>query len=240
MPIKSSRFRPKIPILKLSIKHKRALEKHFNFYRQLPPKSKSVFEERIIHFINSKVFIPRQLQEVTSEMKVFVAASAVQLTFGLPSVYLEHFKFILIYPDDYYSTITKRYHRGEVNPRQRAIVLSWKAFVEGYFQEEGINLGLHEMAHALHLENAIRNSEFDFLPLDSLIEWDEYAEKKMGELESGDGDFFRKYAATNTHEFFAVAIENFFERPVEFREYDQHMYALLTTILNQDPIQLIK
>ena len=75
------------------------------------------------------------------------------------------FKRILIYPDQYYSTITHRYHKGEVNPAAQAIVLSWNNFLAGYARpDDSLNLGLHEMAHALEIENLIDNDEYDFLP----------------------------------------------------------------------------
>jgi len=224
---------------KLDTQKREILSRNFVFYNKLPPKSKSLFEYRVARFIQSKNFVPRDLKEVTLEMKVSIAAAAIQLTFGLPKVYLSHFKNILIYPDQYYSTITRQYHHGEVNPRLKAIVLSWKNFVAGYANVEGINLGLHEMAHALFLENHIRNEEFAFLPKEALAEWDSLALEEMKKIASGTSpDFFRKYASENTHEFFAVAVENFFERPEEFYRYHPKLYALLCHILNQNPLLL--
>jgi len=44
--------------------------------------------------------------------------------------------------------------------------------VHGYLdQKDGINLGLHEMAHALRLENIIFNEEVDFFEHAVLDEW---------------------------------------------------------------------
>jgi Mlc titration factor MtfA (ptsG expression regulator) len=39
-------------------------------------------------------------------------------------------------------------------------------------------------------------------------------------------------------EFFSVAIECFFERSSEFKEYNLKLYLLLTKILKVDPYQL--
>ncbi len=214
--------------------HQGILEKHFKFYRNLTFEKRREFEKRVTHFIRSKHFVPRNMRKVTSEMKVCIAASAIQLTYGLPKVYLSHFKYILVYPDEYYSTITKQFHKGEVNPRHQAIVLSWKSYVEGYAYEEGINLGLHEMAHALHLENTIRNEEFDFLPKEALEKWDKLADGEIEIIKANGGSFFRDYGAVDSYEFFAVAIENFFERPKEFRTYSPALYDTLGEILNQD------
>ena len=45
---------------------------------------------------------------------------------------------------------------------------------------------------------------------------------------NGEASFFEQYAAANDHEFFAVAIENFFERPLEFNDFHSPMYTSLT------------
>jgi len=150
-------------IKKLKPKYKAPLEKHLSYYQKLPLDKKKVFEKRVQKFIDLKDFIPREMREVTDEMKSLISGSAIQLTFGLPGVYFSHFSRILVYPDAYYSKIRDDYHQGEVNLKG-IIVISWKNFAKGYIdRRDGRNLGLHEMAHALRLENAITNNEYNFL-----------------------------------------------------------------------------
>lgn len=60
----------------------------------------------------------------------------------------------------------------------------------------------------------------------------------MNLIADGQSSLFRRYAATNDHEFFAVALENFFERPAEFRNFHEEMYESLAALMNQDPLQL--
>jgi Mlc titration factor MtfA (ptsG expression regulator) len=195
---------------------------------------------KVTNFIYGKRFIPRNVDEVTIEAKVLIAASAVQLTFGLPHVYLRHFNKILVYPDNYYSSITRRYHKGEVNPMFGIIVLSWQAFVDGYInQTDSINLGLHEMAHALRLENLIRADENSIFDEGHMDKFDEYAEKICDDAAMGEPMFFRPYACTNKHEFFSVAVENFFERPREFSEQLPELYRVVTALLRQDPLKMM-
>ncbi|SMD33090.1 hypothetical protein SAMN04488029_1455 [Reichenbachiella faecimaris] len=221
----------------LSSERKEILRKHFPFYKQLTPNRRKRFEQKVQYFIHVKEFIPRQIPKVTEEMKVLISACAVQLTFGYPKVFLSHFKRILVYPDNYYSTINQTYHKGEVNPRLRAIVLSWKAFVAGYFNsKDGRNLGLHEMAHALRLENLITNAEFNFLDEEVLQHWQFLADQEMANIANGNSTMFRDYAATNPDEFFSVAVENFFERPKKFKSLMPNLYAILVLLLKQDPI----
>lgn len=217
--------------------YRELLQKYFRYYQGLSEENKRAFEQRVCRFIYSKKFIPRGMKEVPVEMKVFVAAVAVQITYGLPHVRLTHFDKVLVYPDNYYSNITQRYHKGEVNPAFGIIVLSWRNFMEGFLHaDDAINLGLHEMAHALRIENIIRN-ESSFFEKALLEEMDAWFRKICGES-NGSITFFRPYACTNVHEFFSVAVENFFERPQQFKLELPGLYEIMVKLLNQDPIAL--
>lgn len=222
---------------RLKPRYKKILGTYSIYYRKLTPKNKRVFERRLAKFLAMKEFIPRGgLEKITDEMKVLIGSKAIQITFGHPSVYFEHFWRILVYQDSYYSQISRQYHKGEVNAGG-FIILSWKSFIEGMADHDsGINLGLHELAHALHIENAITNNEYNFLNEKKLSAFHEMAYAEMERIKKGDGVFFRDYAATNIHEFFAVMVENFFERPSEFKSYNPALYALSTHLLQQDPL----
>jgi Mlc titration factor MtfA (ptsG expression regulator) len=214
------------------------LEKYFFYYRQLEESGRNQFAQKVCNFIYGKRFIPRNLDDVPLEARVLIAATAVQLTFGLNNVYLRHFKKILIYPNDYYSSITKRYHKGEVNPRFGIIVISWQSFVEGFINpSDSINLGLHEMAHALRLENVIRNEEYQFFDEALIKEFDEHA-RNICRNENQSDNIFRAYACVDEHEFFAVAVENFFERASKFKSSMPNLYTILSKLLNQDPTKM--
>lgn len=222
----------------LSPVQKEILGKYFEFYTTLPPRSKAMFEKKLSHFIHTKTFVPRDMDEVTEEMKVLIGATAVQLTFGLPSVTLKFFQYIIIYPHEFFSPENQRYHYGEVNPKYSAIALSWKNFIKGLIVKDGRNLGLHEMAHALSLENRIVNGEHHFFEAEVMSGWLQEADREIANIQNGDSDFFREYAATNREEFFAVAVENYFERTAQFKAYNPTLYGLLCQLLNQDPILL--
>lgn len=217
--------------------YREILGKYFKYYQRLSSSDKAKFERKVCNFLYSKRFIPRNMETVTIEARVLIAASAVQLTFGLPNIYLQHFDKILVYPNEYYSNITRQYHKGEVNPRFGIIVLSWNHFLEGYINSnETLNLGLHEMAHALRLENIIRNEEYKFFDERLVARLDEYARSICRDLD-GYANFFRPYACTNEHEFFSVAIENFFERSELFKKQIPDLYLILTRLLGQDPLK---
>ncbi len=212
------------------------LEKYFDYYTNLPTEElKNNFRRRVAIFISEKEYIPAGgLTEISEEMKVLISASAIQLAFGIPGVYLQHFSKIIIFPEEFRLPDSDNTYDGNVNLKG-AIFLSWKNFLLGYkYPEDGRNLGLHELAHALYFENAYKNDEFDFLDRRALLEFAVMTKRELEKMHKGECDFFRDYAAKNRHEFFAVAVESFFERPKEFRENIPDLYDTLAALLNQD------
>jgi len=219
---------------------KEVLKKYFFYYNKLSVTDQKKFEQRVNRFLHSKRFIGRGLA-ITDEMKVLVSATAVLLTFGLPLVTLAHFDKILMYPDEYYSRINKQYHLGEVNPRMGIIILSWRHFVEGFVDnQDSRNVAIHEMAHAVHFENQIRNEEYDFLDSDMLENWDKLAAREIENVRNSDDHFLRQYAGTNAHEFFAVSVEHFFEKSSDFNDGHPELYHTLSILLKQNPMVLYK
>ncbi|TFV93225.1 DgsA anti-repressor MtfA [Algoriphagus kandeliae] len=217
------------------------LNKYFPYYSQLRLTHQKEFKQRLEYLLTDKKFVARgNLLEITSEMKVLIGATIVQVTFGYPNVQLRHFKKILVYPDTYFSNISKAYHRGEVNPRLGIIVLSWSCFARGLADyEDGVNLGIHEVAHALKLENQIRyNGESDFFHPVIWTEYQELADEEQKLIRTGIDYFFRERGGEDSHEFFAVALENFFERSELFKARKPELYRALVRLLQQDPITL--
>ncbi|UZD24534.1 zinc-dependent peptidase [Algoriphagus halophytocola] len=188
--------------------------------------------------LTTKSFMGRGgLKIVTSEMKILIGATIVMVTFGWKDLRLPHFSKILIYPDSYYSSISKMYHNGEVNPRYGIIVVSWAAFQAGMDDlQDGRNLGIHEVAHALHLENLIRNNqESDFF---NPKVWANFQHLAQMEMQHKDGEalpWLGERASVDLHEFFAVALEHFFEKPHEFFRQAPELYGVLVRLLRQDP-----
>lgn len=222
---------------KINSKELILLEKKFHFFGRLDPKHRSEFLDKMEIILSSKKFIGTGgIGEVTTEMEILISATIAMVTFGWKRLRLAHFNTILIYPNVYYSTSLKTYHRGEVNPTLGLIKVSWQSFVEGFQDEQdGVNLGIHEIAHALKLANQIdTDGEKEFDP----HAWKEYKSQipaEMEKLKTGKDSFFRESAGLNEHEFFAVALESFFERPLEFFRFKPEFYLVLVRLMKQDP-----
>lgn len=184
-------------------------------------------------------FVPREKIKLTRAMKAIISCAAAQLLLFLPSEGLSYYKKIIVYPDYYRSRITTRRHKGEVNPGLRIIVFSWRGISEGMnVLDDGINLLLHEFAHALWLEHKLISRQYEVLDPHWVAEFERYAENEMAKLGSSETHFFRKYAFENIEEFFAVAVENFFERSALFQQEQPELYRILANLFKQNPLQL--
>jgi len=166
-------------------KHRETLKKYFQYYNRLSFEDKKKFENRVHKFIINKRFLARRRPEVTDTMKVMIAATAVQLTFGLPEIHFSHFKTIIVYLEKYFSYEGRSVNIGEVHP-MGTIVLSWRYFVKGYaIPDDALNVGLHEMAHALLSEDKIPNQEYGFLNKLSLFKLSGITKKQIQLIRNG-------------------------------------------------------
>ena len=210
--------------------------RNFSFYMNLDEEDRKRFIIRLAEFMNSKDFVGQEGLGVTEEMRVLISASATQLLFGLDRYVLDHFITIKVYPGIFYSKLMNVHMKGGTTPGG-TIMLSWKDFAQGYNDgKDKINLGLHELAHALKVE-VEKGDDYSDSFLRSMQRWDNYTRPYMEKAGKGEIPFLRKYAGTNAQEFWAVCIEHFFEAPLEFREQLPEIYKYLCELLRQDPAQ---
>ena len=216
-------------------RHRAILAKYAIHYQRLGPADKRRFERIVSTFVHDKEWRGAGMR-VEEEMKVMISACAAELLFGYPDIALKHFDTIIVHPDSYRSRSTGRMHQGEVRPKSGVIVISWRDFLHGYAHtRDAHNVGLHEMAHALWFENKIDNGEHNFLHPELLQDWIDHADAEIERIRSGNSRLLRSYAGTNQPEFFAVAVEYFFERPMDFKQDLPELYATLSAMLRQDP-----
>ena len=211
--------------------------KYFPFHASLPPQERERFERVTGRFLQDKEWQGAGI-EIKEEMKVMISACAAQLLHGFDErITLTHFDRIIVFPDAFHGHRKDRYHQGEVNPRAGVIKISWAHFLQGYtLSGDAHNVGLHEMAHALWFEDFIPNREDGFLDLTLLQDWKILGDQEMAAIRAGKPSLLRNYAATNQEEFFAVAVEYFFERSVAFKAELPELYAVLSGLLKQDPL----
>jgi len=214
------------------------ISNNFTFYKNLSTLDKRYFEHRVLKFIDSHKFISRGGLEVTKKMELLIASTAVMLTFGMRRYLFSQFENIIIYPKDYLSKITNKRHQGETNPILGAIVFSWDSFLDGMKENDNLNLGLHELTHAMHF-GFLREKSFTAIVFlehfNTLLE--KMKDKKM-QRKIVDSGYLRSYGFKNQYEFLSVLVEHFFETPHEFNKKLPEVYKMVKLMLNLDTLKM--
>lgn len=213
------------------------LERNFFYYNRLQEPYKKEFIQKLQLILSTKKFVPRGgLKKITFEMEILIGATIVMVTFGWERLRLAHFNRIVVYPNSYYSSINQTYHKGEVNPRLGVIVIGWNHFVHGFSDlTDGINLGIHEVAHALKLSNYIQSDPHGSFSVKAFEEYRKWVPDELEKIRGGRDSIFRERGGEDEHEFFAVVLEAFFEKSHDFHSYHPNLYQALVGLLRQDP-----
>lgn len=208
------------------------LERFNPYFQNLSPHLKEKFLKRTLNFMTSKRFKYVEM-EAEEHMPLLVSAAAVQLTFGLDNYLLDHFHTIYIVKSDYNYGLYNVPFQGHVN--KDGIYLSWSNFLRAFENyNNGDNVGLHEMAHALSYVNFVANDGSDNGFKERFVEFSHTGRAVYQEVKDGRFTLLGNYAATNYEEFWAVCVENFFERPGPFKDQLPSLYAAMCKLLNQD------
>jgi len=210
------------------------LTKRFPYFTALSPTQKTRFLNRLQNFISNKIFKIHD-DKGYKEMPVLISAAAIQLTFGLEKYLLPNFEFIHVYPQEF-MRVQETICFLEGNVSGHAINLSWKHFLEGYANpNDGQNVGLHELAHALYYQTFIVEENVDPTFRNTFDNFNSYGNKVFEqELQPGN-DLYSDYALKNFQEFWAESAEIFFEKPAEMKAAYPLLYDTIKTLLNQDP-----
>jgi len=218
---------------KLNANQSYVLHKNVNFYKQLSDKKKQYFEHRVATFIERYTFIGKEDFLITDEVKVLIASTSTMLTFGMRTYLFDVISTIIVYPRSYYSTVNDAYHKGEFNPRMRAIVFSWEDFIHGFqINNDNLNLGIHEFSHVLHyhgMKSEDASAVIFNRVYNQVLKQINHPPNRERLINSS---YFRIYAYTNSFEFLAVIVEHYFESPQHFKEEFPELYVNVGKMLN--------
>jgi len=195
--------------------------------------------------------------ELTDEIRVTISAQACLLLLGLPHNYYQNVESIVVYPSTvvppqrrpgFFETafkpvelqhpiIGQAFQRGP-------LILIWDAALHGgRHPEYGHNVIYHEFAHKLDMLNGGADGT---PPLRGRAEYEDWVRtcsreylRLKGDAERGRESFLHAYGATNEAEFFAVATEQFFDRPQSLREHAPDLYRVLREYYRQDPLERV-
>jgi len=212
------------------------LRTHNIYYRSLSLDNQARFLRRVMDFMRYKEFKYIDL-EPDPMIPLLISAAAVQLTFGLTDFRLDFFEKIYVSGSAYQVHWHKQAFQGHVS--LQGIYLSWDHFFHGYQEyDDGHNVGLHEMAHALTYGAMMGRTTMEKSFRSKFKEYAQAAYPILMRMRNGEDSVLDRYAATNFHEFWAVSIETFFEKPLLLKTCEPALYNALCQLLNQDPLEL--
>ncbi|WP_208353739.1 zinc-dependent peptidase [Pseudaestuariivita rosea] len=217
--------------------------------RRLPPDLNAKLEGRINLFLDQVTFVGCDGLDVTDDMQLSIAAQACLLVMNTDQWY-KHLRTILIYPGAFQSLQTS--HDGYVVREHKQIrlgeswaygpvILSWAdTYQGGINDEDGRNLVLHEFAHQLDQLSGHTNGAPVLNRGQSFADWErtilEAYDRHVQATETGRTTVIDPYGATGHEEFFAVAIELFFEKPAALQQDEPQVYQQLSDLLQLDPL----
>lgn len=216
------------------------LEARVSFYADLSTEDRRTYETDIAIFLSEHRIEGVDDVVISREVELLVAATAIRLVFRRPDWEYRDFGTILVYPggfktDGSYSTEIGRedsFAVGLVHPTGN-VILSLPHLLAGFGSEnDGLHVGYHEFAHVLDGYHP------DGIPaVLSLGEYRPWVEVMQREFEKvrRRRSMLRAYAGTDPAEFFACAVEAFFEKPAEVREKSPDLYRELSAFFNQSP-----
>lgn len=187
--------------------------------------------------------------DLTDQVRVVIAAQAALLVLGLDDLDpYANVETIIVHA----STITLAGERPGPIPgtathgvlpllglsqHNGPIVIAWdEAIRNARHPERGHNVVFHEFAHKLDMRDGVVDGTPPLQDSEQVRRWAEVCTREFEELRAGTGgDLLDAYGATDPGEFFAVATEVFFDRPVEMQEEKPELYGVLRDFYRQDP-----
>ncbi len=231
---------------------RRVLERRVVHYRYLSDEKQRRLEQMVQVFVAEKNFEGLGGLEMSDEIRVVIGAQACILILELSHDLYRKVDSILVYPgavqrperlfgryiqngalEQHSTPLLGEAHMGG------PVILVWDAVIKGAVHpERGHNVVYHEFAHKLDMLDGAADGAPPLHTREQYEKWAEICSKEFEILSrkaaAGAPTLLDTYGATNPAEFFAVATEYFFDRPVQLRRRHGELYAILAAFYNQD------
>ena len=221
-------------------------------YKKLSHDLQQQLHDYIRIFIAEKSFEGCGGLTLTDEIRVTIAAQASILLLNRDCDCYPKLYTVLVYPSTYVAGTRNRFnaHPSDTSVRlgeswnHGAVVLAWDSVKRGAINfRDGHNVTMHEFAHQLDQEDG-RADGAPILEMRSAYSaWSQVFTKEYELLQhkakKGRKSVMHKYGATNPAEFFAVATETFFEKPLQLKKKRPELYHELQGFYKVNPIEWV-
>jgi hypothetical protein len=227
------------------------LQRYVALYSLLPDGLKQELHGRIAIFLDEKEFEGCGGLEITTRVKVTIAALACLLLLNKDFDYYPKLNSVLVYPDAYIASDSRSSLGGVAVVEKEStrlgeswdrgnLVLSWHQI-----EDEAAdihchhNVVIHEFAHQLDQLDGYADGTPPLPDKGIYPQWREIMtyeyEHLCLEAEHAVRDVIDWYGATNPAEFFAVTSESFFCNPLALRHAHDRLYGLFVDFYQLDP-----
>ncbi|WP_018342035.1 zinc-dependent peptidase [Cytophaga aurantiaca] len=212
------------------------------FYKNLSAEEQIKFQNKIKQFFAQTSITGVKDLEVTDELKLLVAASAIIPVFLFDGWEYVNLAEVIIYdgavePNQRGDAEQEGMLLGQVRPLQtkHVLLLSKQYLIQGFESMNGkSNVGIHEFAHLIdQADGAVDGIPKAFMSEELLTPWTKIMYAEIERIAENRSDI-NPYALTNHAEFFAVVCEYFFENPEKFQEKHPQLYALMNQIFRKE------
>jgi len=234
------------------VKWREILEERVTHYSFLNSDEKIHLEQLVQVFIAEKNFEGCNGLEITDEIRVVISSEACMLILGLPHDLFRKLVTILVYPSTVFAPPSK-FGVFTQNPlleqpktaisgqafMRGLVILVWDAVKRGALHpESGHNVVYHEFAHFLDMLDGAADGTPELHSRDQYRRWATIFSEEFLALRNkskkGKKTFLDSYGAENEAEFFAVATEFFFDKPVKMQKTHKALYDVLAGFYLQD------
>jgi MtfA peptidase len=245
-----NRRRNKLLTTPLSAEQRQAMHTAAPLSSRLPASLKPRHEGLTQLLLSEKTYEGADGQEITEEIRLCIAAQAALLQLRKDADYFPGLDTILVYPDafivdhDQYDEETGLVTSEEADLSGESwtrgvVVLAWADVQREARARDGFNVVLHEFAHQLDDQTGTADGT-PLLPDALLAErWASAFQNALEEhrvlLRKDQHVLFDEDSAESPTEFFATAVELFFEYPIDLKQEYPAAYSVLAEYLELDP-----
>jgi hypothetical protein len=208
------------------------LHNYVSFYRGLSDRGKRVFLGRVKRFIARKdfeFFFDPGREELL--VKTLIAASCIQVTWGIKDIYIGSYTYIGVYAD----ALKLQKGKGVVYSSiwlTKNVNFSWNKVKEGFIiSDDSKHIGLFEWTRALIIQAKKENILDDFFSAYYLV-WCEAARDIMFVVDEDVNLPLDKFGQK-----LPVIVQHFFEAPEELRANHPEIYEHTKRLLNIDLLE---
>jgi len=221
----------------LSADKRRWLHAHVPLYRTLDEVGRARFERDVRFVLDEYSFEGVRGVTATDALRLSVAAGIAVLLHGRPSWELPGSRSVLFYPErfdeTYHENVEARY--DGMAHQQGPMIFTVSAVRQSWGDPgDGNNVVLHELAHQFDYDNEGADGVPSLVDPGSTLDWQSLVREEMRRVEQGRS-LLRPYAAEAPSEFFAVAVEHFFEQPESMARQHDELFRALVSFFRLDP-----